>query len=795
MHSLLWPPSIVALAGQLLACQRGPAPEISATGSAPAADARRDRVADRLDLGFEKGAGWEIRGGEIDRATRRFGNGSARLRGSAGGVAVVTRFFPVDRARGRRIVLRGWVKTADVANGYAGLWLRVDQGGEILSLDNMYDRGLRGDTDWTRVEVAADVPAQATAVAFGGLCAGQGTAWIDGLDIELGEPAPARAVVTGVVLRPDGKPAAGAIVALVPDNTMRAAAVVVADRKGRFRAPVRAGRVAVTATAPGTTAAYRPPAMVGNGGAPLAARDAAPGAPAADLKLRLAAAGAGFELAGTALDERGRPLARALVQCLRYSNVQGDIFYAQAGADGRYRIGLTHAPHSCSATAGSRSSVRHEVADRAARLDLVLDRGAPAPAAVVSWVREQAIPLASVEPGRGFDDMKPLRSVIGRARIVALGEATHGSREFFQMKHRMLEYLVSELGFTVFAIEASFPESEAVNDYVMTGQGDPAAALAGLHFWTWDTEEVRDLIEWMRRWNADPAHRRKVSFYGFDMQFSVEASASLVRFLERADPGYAAEVRPRLSAFAATDYERNKRNIVPQGRALQTTLREIGGRLDRKRHDYQATAGRRPWLVARQSVRILEQNVALNLDEGTAVGIRDRAMADNLRWIADVAEPGARVVAWAHNGHVGNVERAGVSWMGRHLEKMVGSAYLAVGFAFHRGSFQAIDLTGRNRGLVEHAVGPAPVGSVDETFHRAGLPIFMLDLRRVPRNGPVADWFSRPRPMRESGSAFSSEDAMLVDYHLPGQFEAVIFVASTTRARPNPTGRRPPRPR
>ena len=106
-----------------------------------------------------------------------------------------------------------------------------------------------------------------------------------------------------------------------------------------------------------------------------------------------------------------------------------------------------------------------------------------------------------------------------RARLVALGEATHGTREFFQLKHRMLEFLVSELGFTVFGIEATMPEAFDVNEFVLTGKGDPARALAGMYFWTWDTEEVLEMIRWMRNYNSDPRHEKKVKFYGFDAQF------------------------------------------------------------------------------------------------------------------------------------------------------------------------------------------------------------------------------------------------------------------------------------
>ena len=97
-------------------------------------------------------------------------------------------------------------------------------------------------------------------------------------------------------------------------------------------------------------------------------------------------------------------------------------------------------------------------------VDITLVRLGPAPDEVVAWVKDHAIPLKTAEAEHGFEDMEPLKKLVGDARVVALGEATHGSREFFQLKHRMLEFLVEEMGFTVFAIEANWPESLAVNE-------------------------------------------------------------------------------------------------------------------------------------------------------------------------------------------------------------------------------------------------------------------------------------------------------------------------------------------
>ncbi|MCE7973647.1 MAG: hypothetical protein DYG92_04870 [Leptolyngbya sp. PLA1] len=176
----------------------------------------------------------------------------------------------------------------------------------------------------------------------------------------------------------------------------------------------------------------------------------------------------------------------------------------------------------------------------------------PEPSPETAWLRDHAFPLAAVEAGHGFDDLRPLRALIGDARIVSLGEPTHGTREAFQLKHRLLEYLVTELGFTLFSIEASSPESFRLNDYVLRGEGDPRALIKGMYFWTWDTEEVLAMVEWMRTHNqaAAAAGRPPVRFTGFDMQTDTVALAIAREAVAVAEPDFLAEF-DRLARVAA----------------------------------------------------------------------------------------------------------------------------------------------------------------------------------------------------------------------------------------------------
>src|ERR1700731_372758 len=153
-----------------------------------------------------------------------------------------------------------------------------------------------------------------------------------------------------------------------------------------------------------------------------------------------------------------------------------------------------------------------------------------------NWLAANAIRLNTVEAGHGFADMQPLKKIIGEARIVALGEATHGTREFFQLKHRMLEFLAAEKGFTIFSIEANMPEAYRLNDFVLNGRGDPAALLKGMYFWTWNTEEVLNMILWMREFNR--SGKGRIEFTGFDMQTPTIAMDIVRTFVTAHDRTY-----------------------------------------------------------------------------------------------------------------------------------------------------------------------------------------------------------------------------------------------------------------
>ena len=407
------------------------------------------------------------------------------------------------------------------------------------------------------------------------------------------------------------------------------------------------------------------------------------------------------------------------------------------------------------------------------------------------WLATNAVRLETVEAGHGFGDMQPLRPIIGSARVVALGEATHGTREFFQLKHRMLEFLVTEMGFNIFAIEATMPESFDINNYVLTGQGDSAKALAGIYFWTWDTEEVRTMIESMRSYNADPNHTRKVRFYGFDMQLPARAARGVHEYLQRVDPDAAKTAGPVLLRLANPwEVEHLDRMSEESQREMIASVASILLRLDQREAKYVNLTSRRDWQMARQGARILSQNLEFRF---LNPGARDRFMAENIRWMLDFEGPNAKLVAWAHNAHVAAEPGDRNASMGSWLKKMFGPEFVNFGFAFNQGSLQARDMAHAGE-LRTFTIGPAPEGSLDAILAGAGLSIAAVDLRALPKTGAVAEFFGEPVQTRWAGAGYV-KGGFTVSKRFPEVYDALFFIEKTTAARALPEGLRPAKPK
>jgi erythromycin esterase len=409
--------------------------------------------------------------------------------------------------------------------------------------------------------------------------------------------------------------------------------------------------------------------------------------------------------------------------------------------------------------------------------------------AVVADLKAHLTAITSVEAGHGFADLQPLKRALKDVRILGLGEETHGTREFFQFKHRMVEFLVKEMGFRVFAIEASYSACQTINDYVMGRMDDGATALKSQGYWTWDTEEMLAMMDWMRAYNATVPPERRVQFAGFDIQANKPGQTKLLEYLGRVAPERRADTEALFKADLNTLIEakflgkgdaaenaRAKLNLLTdQYNALLVFLELSGPALSAKSSPAE-------YEQMREYARVLAQYLDMYSRAKLSGTVRDTYMADNFQRLVRREPPGTRFIVWAHNQHVSTAGRPPT--LGSRLREAYGAAYYALGFSFNQGSFQAAPEDPQKTGLESFSVSPAPAGSVDWYLAETKAPVGFVDLRLAAEDKTISQWISVAHPMRAIGSTYDGTNENYRPVVLKESFDGLFFIDRTTRARP-----------
>jgi erythromycin esterase len=387
--------------------------------------------------------------------------------------------------------------------------------------------------------------------------------------------------------------------------------------------------------------------------------------------------------------------------------------------------------------------------------------GNPTPAQI-AWLQQNATPFTTLQPAVNDAELDPLKSVIGNARIVGLGEGTHGTSEFFQMKSRIVSYLARNLGFTIFAIEANMPEAYEMNDYVLNGNGDPKQLLTAMYFWTWNTQEVLDMVTWMRQFNQ--SGQGKIEFLGFDMQYAQVAMSDVAAFVERADPGLMSDVSSNYAVVGPAANQPFGQATPSQVTAAINAANAVWQQLAANRNQYvqQQNAADVDWAIQNAQI-VLQAVTELSLGSGA---YRDSQMALNVEWIAS-QNPNARIVLWAHDYHISRQPGS----MGGALAQYFGSDYVTIGQFFHAGSYNAVNATGLGPNVAE----PSFPGSMEYAFHQTGVPQQILNLHLA--GDPASSWLFGTFWDRTIGAV--AELGFALDSQLTKEFDTIIFFDQT----------------
>ena len=413
------------------------------------------------------------------------------------------------------------------------------------------------------------------------------------------------------------------------------------------------------------------------------------------------------------------------------------------------------------------------------------------PALVAKLIRECAEPITRIEDA----NIDGLIERIGDARVVLLGEATHGTSEFYRMRARITQELILRRGFTAVAVEADWPDAAAIDRYVrgLAPRTRPLVPFSRFPTWMWRNREVESLIEWLRAHNA--ATSQRVGFAGLDLYSLYTSASEVVRYLDRVDPAAAQVARERYGKLTPWQHDPAAYGraalvgrIQPYEKDIVATLRDLLAR----RLDYAAQDGDE-FFDAAMNARVVagaeRYYRAMFYGAVESWNLRDQHMFDTIRSLLAHRGDAAKLVIWEHNSHVGDAAATEMAARGEHnvghlCRQLLGDAAYIVGFGTDHGVVAAAN--NWDEPMERMRVRPSRADSYERLCHDSTVPAFMLHLRD-PIRRELRDELAEPRLERAIGVVYRPESELASHYFqavLPAQFDEYIWFDETDAVDP-----------
>jgi protein-L-isoaspartate(D-aspartate) O-methyltransferase len=410
--------------------------------------------------------------------------------------------------------------------------------------------------------------------------------------------------------------------------------------------------------------------------------------------------------------------------------------------------------------------------------------------AVVKLLREAAEPVRDLE----HVPLESLLERIGDARVVLLGESTHGTSEFYRMRARLTAELIERRGFDFVAVEADWPDASRIDDFVL---GDRPRSkheftpFARFPQWMWRNREVADFVAWLRAHNQLRKDRSKrAGFHGLDL-YSLFTSISVVlSYLDEIDPRAAKAARARYGLLTPWQQDPAAYGQAVLAGRYQSAEQHVVAMLKdllARRLDYALKDGER-FFDAAQNARVVANAEryyrAMYYGSAASWNQRDSHMFDTLQSLLAFYGPDSRGVVWEHNSHVGDASATDLSAqgelnLGQLCREAFGERVFIVGFGTDHGTVAAASNWGEPMQVMQ--VRPSHPQSFERLFHESRVPAFMLHLRE-PRRAEVREELLPPRLQRAIGVVYRPQTELQSHYFqasLPRQFDELIWFDET----------------
>ena len=388
-------------------------------------------------------------------------------------------------------------------------------------------------------------------------------------------------------------------------------------------------------------------------------------------------------------------------------------------------------------------------------------------------------PLTMLLPANemiSFSDMEPLKPLLKGVQAIGLGEANHGTSEFFRYKTRLIKFLVTHHEFRLFLLESGYFSCERLNAFVHGADVSLREALNAQHKSAWVTREFADLFIWMRNYNSGKAPAQRIEILGFDARDNGEARDILATYLKEKTPNFHLQIIGLLNKVALTGFE--DRTEAMRG---STTLQEIEKHLTNLRHKEGIQAEIEVFQRVWRALQVLKQVSAYATAKNFAIAnkSRDYFMAENIKAIS-AKKPGKKMMVWAHNGHIGvghNGFPNGIN-LGVHLRKWLGTGYFALGFSFGSGTYRAYGHQNQPNAYAARPTGEPFPGSISACLGGWAQASYLLVLRGLD---PIPRELRQPLMVRWSNgsSEFQNRQQWQDAEHkiIPANhFDAFIYV-------------------
>ena len=414
-----------------------------------------------------------------------------------------------------------------------------------------------------------------------------------------------------------------------------------------------------------------------------------------------------------------------------------------------------------------------------------------------------AILLAAADPLPPLDDpaFGAAFDRFGQSRVVLLGEASHGTSEFYRARAAITRRLIEHHGFTIVAVEADWPEAAAINHYVRRDPNQPASSTPFTRFpiWMWRNTDVAAFIGFLRDHNATAPAVETVGFYGLDLYNMTASIAAVLAYLDRVDPKAAADAREHYACLApwSRDPAAYGRASLTEGYALcEIPVTRILVDLLEKELQY-GQQDRAQFFDAAQNAHLVADAEryyrAMYFGASESWNLRDRHMFATLQNILSQPGPARKAVVWAHNSHIGDArftdmgQERGELNIGQLCRAEYGNEATLIGFGTHTGTVAAA--TDWDGPMEVKTVRPSRPDSYEALCHEVGAERFLLDLR-PGQHEALRQVLAQPRLERYIGVIYRPETERWSHYSaatLPEQYDTFAWFDETHAVTPLPT--------